>query len=180
MLSDIKPDLENITHRHMIFPDNSAKNALAVPWNAHEEIRFFFLGLPRKAQVLQNFRVQALQIKIWFHLVHKPDAERLGRFEQEADENIFAVNSGHPKVQKALKALRKLRDFLDVELACSGADAERGAAGDSRVCAVPCRDQRDFEAAGIDAPSGQAASNLTEKRIQHARDAATHDHDVGF
>jgi len=31
----------------------------------------------------------------------------------EADENIFAVNSGHPKVQKALRALRKLRDFLE-------------------------------------------------------------------
>jgi hypothetical protein len=66
------------------------------------------------------------------------------------------------------------------KLACSGADAQRGAAGDSRVCAVPRRDQRDFEAAGIDAPSGQAGSNLTEKRIQHGRDAATHDHDIGF
>jgi hypothetical protein len=29
------------------------------------------------------------------------------------DENIFAVNDKHPKVQRALKALRKLRDFLE-------------------------------------------------------------------
>lgn len=30
-----------------------------------------------------------------------------------ADENIFIVNGDHPKVQRALKALRRLRDFLE-------------------------------------------------------------------
>jgi hypothetical protein len=62
MLNDIKPNLENITDQHTVFPDNFTKNALA--------------------QFLQNLRVQAFQTKIWFHTVHKPDAERLGRFEQ--------------------------------------------------------------------------------------------------
>jgi hypothetical protein len=48
MLSDIKPDLENITHRHTAFPDNSTKNALAVTWNAQIEVRFFFPAADRQ------------------------------------------------------------------------------------------------------------------------------------
>ena len=66
MLSDIKPDMENITHRHTVFPDNSTENTLAVPRNAHIEIGYFFLRIPRKAEVFQNLRVQALKIELWF------------------------------------------------------------------------------------------------------------------
>jgi hypothetical protein len=58
MLSDIEPDLENVTYRHTVFPDNSTKDAFAVPWYAHKEVRFVFVGIPRKAQSLQNLGVQ--------------------------------------------------------------------------------------------------------------------------
>ena len=82
MLADIQPNLKNIADWHAVFPDNSTKSTLAVPRNAHVEVCFFFLCIPRKAEVLQNCGVQALQIKIWLHPVHKSDAQCFGGCEQ--------------------------------------------------------------------------------------------------
>ena len=78
MLPDIEPDLQNVACRHTVFPDNSSKDALAAPRNTLIDVGFFFLGIPRKTEVLQNFRVQTLQLEVRFHPVHKfeqPEAQ---------------------------------------------------------------------------------------------------------
>jgi len=82
MLADIQPNLKNIAHWYAVFPDNSAKSALAVPRNAYSEVRFFFLYVPRKAEVLQNCRVQTLQAQIWLYPMNKPDAGCFRSFKQ--------------------------------------------------------------------------------------------------
>ena len=67
-----------------------------------------------------------------------------------------------------------------IQLDCPSLHAKRGGSGDSGVFSVACRDEWNFEAAGIDAPCRQPSSDFFEQWCQHNCNATAHNDDVGL
>src|SRR5882724_3156621 len=60
MLRDIKPHLKDVTSGHTIVQNDRAKHGFVVPWNTYVDIRIDVYTTSRKAELLENLRLDTL------------------------------------------------------------------------------------------------------------------------
>jgi hypothetical protein len=87
MLTNVEPHLEDVAYGNTVSSNNAAKNAFPISGNAYVDIRFWFVCVPRKPEVFQDFRVQSLQIERRLHPVYEPNAQFFRGLEQSETQS---------------------------------------------------------------------------------------------